>query len=47
MANTGAEGETLILLSMLNQIIVDDLVEENRLDLSSKRKDGMTCGSGR
>jgi hypothetical protein len=38
MANTGAEGETLILLSMLNQIIVDDLVEENRLDLFEQKK---------
>ncbi|HOO13258.1 MAG TPA: hypothetical protein PK684_09935, partial [Bacillota bacterium] len=31
-------GETLILLSMLNQIIVDDLVEENRLDLFEQKK---------
>ncbi len=38
MANTGAAGETLILLSMLNQIIVDDLIEESRLDLFEQKK---------
>lgn len=38
MANTGAVGETLILLSMLNQIIVDDLIEESRLDLFEQKK---------
>ena len=38
MANTGAEGETLILLSMLNQIIVDDLIQESRLDLFEQKK---------
>ena len=38
MANTRTAGETLLLLSMLNQIIVDDLIEERRLDLFEQKK---------
>lgn len=38
MANTGPVSETLIFLSMLNQIVVDDLFWENHLDLFEEKK---------
>ncbi|HZX47503.1 MAG TPA: hypothetical protein VFF83_09545, partial [Clostridia bacterium] len=38
MANTRSVGEALIFLSMLNQIIVDDLIEESRADLFEEKK---------
>ena len=38
MFNVGNVDETLIILSMMDQIIVDDLVQEAELEIFEKKK---------
>ena len=40
----GNVDETLIILSMMDQIIVDDLVQEAELEIFEKKKNGTTYG---
>lgn len=44
MFNVGNVDETLIILSMMDQIIVDDLVQEAELEIFEKRRNGTTYG---